>query len=135
MGDNGLYVDEAGAWSHWLGRVAHKVARSARRFRGRTVLTGWGRDDRGGLVPSDRRGSRMSGQAPEFRDVIGRRDAHIEQKGAGHADVFVGWPGRERRAVRHGRDGVGLDHALARWIAPDLARISVDPLGRGRREV
>jgi len=75
MGDNGLYVDEAGAWSHWLGRVAHKVARSARRFRGRTVLAGWGRDDRGGLVPSDRRGSRMSGQAPEFRDVIGRRDA------------------------------------------------------------
>src|SRR5450759_2696429 len=46
-----------------------------------------------------------------------------------------GRPGRERRAVGHGGDGVGLDYALARWITPDLARISVDPFGRGRREV
>ena len=84
--------------------VAYMVARSARRFRGRTVLARRGRDDRDRLVPSDRNSSRMSGQAPEFREVIGRRDA---QKGAGHADVFVGLPGRERRAVRHGGDGVG----------------------------
>jgi hypothetical protein len=77
----------------------------------------------------------MSGQTPEFRDVIGGRDAHIEQKVAGHADVLVGRPSRERRAVRHSGDGVGLDHALARWITPDLARISVYPLGRSRREV
>src|SRR5664280_299452 len=135
MGDDGLHVDEMGPWSHWLGRVAHKVARSAQRFRGRTVLARRGRDDRGGFAPSDRDGARMFGQAPEFRDVIRGRDAHIEQKGARHADVLVGWPGGERRAVRHRGDGVGLDYALARWIAPDLARISVDPLGRGRREV
>ena len=129
MGDDGLHVDEAGAWARRLGRVAYRVAtRSARRSRGRMVLARRGGDDRGGLAPSGRDGARMSGQAPEFRDVIGGRDAHIEQKGAGHADVFVGWPGRERRAVRHGGDSVGLDHALARWIAPDLARITAEVL-------
>src|ERR1017187_1052488 len=95
MSDDGLHVDEARAWARWLGRVAYRLAR---RFRGRTVLARRGRDDRGGLVPSDRNGARMSGQAPEFRDVIRGRDAHIEQKGARHADVLVGWPGGERRA-------------------------------------
>src|SRR5450830_1884670 len=135
MGDDGLHVDVAGAWARRLGRVAYRVARSARRFRVRTVLARRGGDYRGGFAPSGRDGARMSGQAPEFCDVIGRRDAHIEQKVAGHADVLVGRPGRERRAVRHGWNGVGLDHTLARWIAPDLARISVVPLGRGRREV
>src|SRR5665811_847589 len=135
MGDDGLHVDEAGAWARRLGRVAYRFARSARRSRGSTVLARRGGYDRGGFTPSDRDGARMSGQAPEFRDVIGGRDAHIEQKVAGHADALVGRPGRERRAVGHGGDGVGLDHALTRWITPDLARISVDPFGRGRREV
>src|SRR5450759_4722334 len=135
MGDNGLHVDEAGAWARRLGRVAYRVARSARRFRGRTVLARRSGDDRDGFAPSGRDGARMPGQAPEFRDVIGGRDADIEQKVAGHADVLVGRPGRERRAVRHGGDGVGLDHALARWITPDLARISVAPPVRGRRQL
>src|SRR5450759_4603381 len=58
MGDDGLHVDEAGAWVRRLGRVTYRVARSARRFRR-------GGDDRGGFAPSDRDGARMSGQAPE----------------------------------------------------------------------
>src|SRR6185437_14905638 len=107
----------------------------APRLRVRTVLARRGGADRGGFALSDRNGARMSDEAPEFRDVIGGRDAHVEQKGARHADVLVGWSGCEGRAVRHGGDGVGFDHALARWSAPNLARISVDPLSRSRREV
>src|SRR5450756_3230807 len=87
MGDDGLHVDEAGAWARRLGRVAYRVARSARRSRGRTVLARRGGHDRGGFTPSDRDGARMSGQAPEFRDVIGGRDAHIEQKAVSYTHL------------------------------------------------
>ena len=92
MGDDGLHVDEAVAWVRRLGRVAHRVARTARCFRGRTVLARRGGDDRGGFAQSGRDGARMSRQTPEFRDVIGGRDAHIEHKVAGHADVLVRRP-------------------------------------------
>ena len=92
MGDDGLHVDEAVAWVRRLGRVAHRVARTARCFRGRTVLARRGGDDRGGFAQSGRDGARMSRRTPEFRDVIGGRDAHIEHKVAGHADVLVRRP-------------------------------------------
>jgi len=88
MGDDGLHVDEVGPWSHWLGRVAHKVARSAQRFRGRTVLARRGRDDRGGLVPSDRNGSRMYPEFPvhSVKDLIAvakRKPGTIDYASAG----------------------------------------------------
>ena len=74
MGDDSLHVDKAGAWARRLGRIAYRVARSARRFRGRTVLARRGGDDRDGFAPSDRDGARMSGQAQNFA-MCSQRDS------------------------------------------------------------
>ncbi len=86
-----------------------------------------------GLIANDRglahARARLAGQAEELRDVIGRRDSGFEQKRSGRAAMRAG---RERRAVRHAGDGVGLDHVDA-VAAPDLARIAVDHVLDRRR--
>ena len=37
MGDDGLRVDEAGAWSHWLGRVANKIPNGSSNVSGKNT--------------------------------------------------------------------------------------------------
>ena len=66
------------------------------------------------------------GQTPESGDVIGRRDADIEQERAGASVGVLAVPGRQRRSVRHAGDGERFDDVLPLLVPPHLARVAVD---------
>ena len=73
------------------------------------------------------------GQPEELRDVIGRGNPDVEHERSRRAACHVARAGRERRAVRHIGDGVGVDHLVTGLVEPHLARIAVDLALRRRR--
>ena len=77
-----------------LMRVDRRLGRSGRRSF--LALGARQRDRFPRRARSGRGAARMSGQAPEFGNVIGRRNSHFEQEGAGNAALAVG---RLRRAA------------------------------------